>query len=78
MDHEQHPARQPFQTSANTFRICTKGYRGAEKVVCDICGKAVTARRLQGHKNMHTLSKTIKCEVKGCEKKFRTEEELRR
>ena len=46
--------------------------------MCDICGKAVTARRMPGHKNMHTLSKTIKCEVKGCDKKFRTEEELKR
>ena len=60
------------------FSICTKGYRGAEKVVCDICGKSVTTRRLQGHKNMHTLNKTIKCEIKGCDKKFRTEEELKR
>ena len=60
------------------YSDCTKRYRAGDKVVCDLCGKSVSSSGLKAHKNMHTLDKTIECEVTGCSKSFRTKEELKR
>ena len=56
-----------------------------QKVVCDLCGKMVNSNKLKAHKNMHMLDKnthmldkTIKCEFEGCNKYFRTKQELKR